>query len=321
MGADGHTTAPPQSGEDPGADPTEETLLGYFDELSNWGRFGASDEQGTLNHLTPERRVDAARLVREGRVVGCGRSITAKSDRPGSPVLHLMMSDGADAPDDGASSTVDWLGIGWHGVTVTHLDAHSHMLWRRRMYGGRDASAVTARHGATAGGVDAAGDGIAGRGVLLDVAGRRGRPVAPGESVGPDELDRCAEAAGVRLEAGDLVLVRFGRSETGTAASLDDEAGLPGLGARCLPWLHEHRVAVLGTDYVADATPSPYERLGLPVHTVGIVAMGLWIVDNLELERLGAECREARRWEFFFTVSPLRIARGTGSPVNPMAVL
>jgi len=57
------------------------------------------------------------------------------------------------------------------------------------------------------------------------------------------------------------------------------------------------------------------------VHQIGIVAMGLPLIDNMALARLAERCAGTGRWEFLFTMAPLRIARGTGCPVNPVAVL
>ena len=299
---------------------SEDQVIAWFDELSNWGRWGPDDELGTLNHLSSDATRHAASSVTEGRVISCSRRITPATNRPGEPVLHLMMSAGDDAPASGSSATTDWLGIGCHGTAVTHLDAHSHLVWNRKIYNGRDSATVSVR-GAQHGSVEAAADGIAARGVLLDIARLRGGPVPAGEAITARELDACFAAQQLEPGVGDVLLVRFGRDELPGAAFFDGHAPLPGLAADCVPWLHRQRVAVLGTDYVSDALPSPYPRVGLPVHTVGIVAMGLWIIDNAELGALSAVCAELGRWSFFMTVAALRIARATGSPVNPIAVL
>jgi len=230
----------------------------------------------------------------------------------------MMMSAGDDAPEHGPASTTDWIGIGCHGTAVTHLDAHSHLVWNRRIYNGHDSGTVSSR-GAQYGSVEAAAGGVVGRGVLVDMARSRGGPLGAGDAVSAAEVVACLNAEGVKPEPGDIVMVRFGRDLQHGAPTMD--ASLPGLAADCVPWLYEHDVAVLATDYVSDAIPSPYPRVGLPVHTVGIVAMGLWILDNAELGPLSAECQKLGRWTFLTTIAPLRIARSTGSPVNPLAVL
>jgi hypothetical protein len=67
--------------------------------------------------------------------------------------------------------------------------------------------------------------------------------------------------------------------------------------------------------------PSGFASVGMPapIHVVALVAMGLWLIDNVALEALAETCRRLQRWEFMMSISALRIAGGTGSPVNPIA--
>jgi kynurenine formamidase len=87
-----------------------------------------------------------------------------------------------------------------------------------------------------------------------------------------------------------------------------------------VPWLHERKIAALGSDSAQDLFPSGYEKVRLPVHEIGIVAMGLYLLDNCDLERLAATCERLERWEFMLALGPLRIEHATGSPLNPVAV-
>ena len=98
--------------------------------------------------------------------------------------------------------------------------------------------------------------------------------------------------------------------------------GFSGLHAECLPWLHEREIAVLGSDGISD--PMPFVGTPdwpFPVHQIGITAMGLHLIDNMALDELAEICAGEQRWEFLFAMAPLRIERGTGCPVNPIAVL
>ena len=79
-------------------------------------------------------------------------------------------------------------------------------------------------------------------------------------------------------------------------------------------------MAALGSDGVSDVLPSLVEGVGMPVHTVAIVAMGLHLLDNLDLEQPAETCIEEARWNFLLTIAPLVLKRGTASPVNPIAV-
>ena len=172
----------------------------------------------------------------------------------------------------------------------------------------------------------AARDGLVGRGVLLDIQRLRGAKfVAPNEPVSAAELSRAEERQNVRVGEGDLLLISVGRdalraSHGGTPGQMPP---LAGLAPDCIDWLFDRRIAVLGSDAVHDPTPSPapIEDWPIPVHMCGLVSMGLHLLDNLALVELEDACAAEKRWEFLLTVAPLRVEKGTGSPVNPIAVL
>jgi kynurenine formamidase len=309
--------------------PAEDEVLTYFERCSNWGRWGADDQLGTLNHLTPDARRAAAALVRDGTSVSCARLIPRRMEADfTSPPLHYMAASGEchagqATPPDALQIATDFIGLEYHGFSVTHLDALCHIFRDGRLYNDLPADRVTTASGATVHAVDNLRDGVVGRGVLLDIAAVRGVPwLEPGDGVFPEDLDRAEEQAGLRVRTGDVLLCRFGamarRNALGPSAEVFSLRA--GLHASCLPWLHEREVAVLGSDSAQDLYPSGYRHLRAPVHQVGIVAMGLWLVDNCDLEALGEACRRLQRWEFLLTLAPLRLTNATGSPVNPIAV-
>ncbi len=167
-------------------------------------------------------------------------------------------------------------------------------------------------------------DGVTTRGMLLDVARVRGvRWLEPGEGVFPDDLEAAEQLAGVRVEAGDAVLLRtgYGARKLERGPDAVRAVGRAGWHAACLPWLHERDVALIGCDTAQDVHPSGYPSMRSPVHAIGIVAMGLWLLDNCNLEELAATCQRLGRHEFQLQLAPLRIAGATGSPVNPIALL
>ncbi len=295
-------------------------VIAYFQSLSNWGRWGADDERGALNLITPEKTARAVALAREGVTVSAARPLdTVAAADNAWPLVHLMTGAGTDP---GATGSGDYLALRFHGYAHTHLDALCHMFWDGKLYNGRDQSAVTSQ-GAGAGSVAAAEAGIVTRGVLIDAPRLRGRPrLEPGEALYPEDLEAAEAAQNVRVAEGDALLVYTGRWRRRQEAGPWDvnSEGLAGLHAACLPWLHERGVAVLGCDGVSDVMPSGFPGVGLPIHRVGIVAMGLHLLDNCDLEALAEACAARSRWEFLFVVAPLRVAGGTGSPVNPIAV-
>jgi kynurenine formamidase len=304
--------------------PSTEELDAMFESLKNWGRWGADDQRGTLNHLTDERRAAAAALVVTGESVSLAHDL-ATEPRPehANPVQHHMLASG-DALDSngipGYEAARDHLSLDLHGLLTTHVDALSHMFVRGRMFGGRPTSEVRS-DGAVANTVLTMADGVVGRGVLLDVPRAIGCEfLDTGQVVTVDDLEAAERSEGVRAGAGDVLVVAWGRQARQAAKRSFD--GFSGLHADCLPWLQEREVAVLGSDGISD--PMPFvgtPQWPFPVHQIGIAGMGLPLIDNMALAPLAERCAAAGRWEFLFTMAPLRITRGTGCPVNPVAVL
>ena len=304
--------------------PTTEELDALFEELTNWTRWGADDERGTLHFLTDERRAAAVGQVSSGQSISLAHDLATEPmpDHP-HPVQHHMLASG-DARDangiEGYEAARDHLALDVHGLWTTHVDALSHMFVQGRMYGGRPASEVRS-DGARANTVMTMADGVIGRGVLLDVPRALGVEFLDnGEVVTVADLEATEAHQDVRVGPGDVLLVAWGRELRRRARRGFD--GLSGLHPECLPWLAEREVAVLGSDGISD--PMPFVGTPgwpFPVHQIGIVAMGLPLVDNVRLAPLGERCAELGRWEFLFTMAPLRIPKGTGCPVNPVAVL
>ncbi len=306
---------------------TPAQLEAIYEKVKNWGRWGTEDEAGALNLLTPERRAAAAREVQSGEAVSCSRELPVEpSTENPNPALHMMIRAGDDCviPGVGLETAMDFVGVAFHGMATSHIDALCHVFVNGQMYNGRSAAEVKST-GAHANSIMVARDGISGRGVLLDVARHRGVSwLEPGESVGPDELEACEASQGVRVGEGDILLIANGRDARREAQGpwSPIEGGLAGLHPSCVPWLHERGVSVLGADGVSDPLPGPgVEGWPMPVHQCCLVAMGVHLLDNLRLDRLSEACASAGRWSFLFTVAPLRIENATGSPVNPIALL
>ena len=311
--------------------PTEADVLAMMDALSNWGRWGEDDQLGTLNYVTPAVRRSAAGLVREGVSVSCAWDIenVHQPDHAMGTPQRFMVATGesaaaiAEAGVSRMGGAMEFFGLVYHGYAITHLDGLCHIFWDGQMYNGKPARLVNATGGATQLPITELRDGIVTRGVLLDVAAVRGVDwMAPGEGVFPEDLEAAEARQGVTVREGDAVLLRTGygrrKREVGREALL--ETGFPGWHAACLPWLHERGVAVIGADTATDVNPSGYDALRIPVHAVGIVHMGLWLMDNMQLEDVATAANRFGRHEFQFVLSPLRIIGGTGSPANPLAI-
>lgn len=286
-------------------------------QLSNWGRWGADDQLGTLNFITAASRLRAVGLVKSGRTVSLAREISV-TRTPGLRRATYELSRYED-PLPEEAGCLDFIGMIYHGFAVTHIDALCHIFTpegKQGMYNGYPISDV-GPEGAERLGVQVMGEqGIVGRGVLLDIAALKGGPLPPGSAISPQDLEAAERAQGVTVGEGDILFVRNGAGPRNVLA-----LGT-GLNASCLPWLHTRRIAVISSDSDGDVHPAPagFARWSEPVHMVVLPYMGLPILDNTELDRLSEVCREEGRWEFFVTVAPWRFQGATSSPVNPLAM-
>lgn len=292
--------------------------------LSNWDRWGEQDEHGTLHFLTADHIRAAARLVRDGICVTLSAPLNtqAAAHNP-KPADHHMTMLGDVVPDPGSVHFVkDYVGVDYHNDGHTHLDALCHVAYRGLLYNGKPEDTVTAE-GAAVDSIDVLKDGLVGRGVLLDIPGLHDvRWLEPGEHVFREDLEEAERAQGVTVGEGDILLVRTGHArrlaELGPWNTANAKAGLH---PSAMPFVAERGVAALGSDGNNDTAPSTTQGVSFPIHVLAINAMGVHLLDYLQLEGLQAFCEQAGRWEFLFVAAPLRIEGGTGSPINPIAIL
>jgi kynurenine formamidase len=285
--------------------------------------WGPEDRRGGLNYITPAQVLAAAAEVRLGRTATLEAPIEsqAAADNP-DPAVHEMTGTGEQADPAGLSFAMDRLSMNVHGNADSHIDALCHVIYEAKLYNGVPAGTVSAA-GAAELSIELASDGIVGRGVLLDIPRLRGvRWLEPGDHVTADDLIRAEAAQQVKVGQGDLLFVRVGHRRRRTELGpWDSAASRAGLHPTALEFVAERRVAMLGSDSNNDTSPSAAEGVDFPVHVLAVNAMGLHLLDWLQFDGLVPLCVEAGRWSFCCVVAPLRLVRGTGSPVNPIAIL
>lgn len=300
-----------------------------FESVKNWGRWGDDDQLGTLNYITPEKVREAAKLVRTGRQVSMQLPINtvAGPDNPNPAIRYMVQAHDFDQGPHGVRFGLDFFGMACHGECTTHVDALCHVSYRGLTYNGRAADSVLTSAGATTQDIASYGQGIVGRGVLLDIPRFRGVSwIELGDAVSRAELEACERAQGVEVGEGDILVVRTGhhrrRLELGPwnneAAPVGE--GKAGLHIDTIPWMHERKVSAFLPDGDGETVPSSVDGVPDPIHALQIVAMGMCAADSLDLEPLSAACQEEGRWEFMVVGLPLRLPGGTGSPWNPIAI-
>src|SRR4051794_4852132 len=301
---------------------TEAQFRSLYERMARARRWGPDDRRGALNDLTADRILTAAREVRIGRSVSLAAPIEADvtPDNP-EPAVHVLRQAPA-AAGRGVAFNLDRIDMNIHGDADSHIDALSHVIFDGAEYNGVPADDNSGT-GAFELSIATAAAGIVGRGVLLDVPRSRGVSwVEPGDHVTVDDVLAAERDQGVRLGRGDIALVRVGhrdrRREHGPWNAAQLRAGLH---PEIVPLLAERGVAVLGSDGNGDTAPSIIEGVDFPVHVLAVNALGMMLLDYLEFETLVPLCEQLQRWSFLCVIAPLRLPAGTGSPINPIAVL
>lgn len=290
----------------------------WMQTLSNWGRWGAEDQLGAINLITPETRLAAVKLVTQGVSVSLARDVEKEAavDNP-RPFLHKMLNVGLDNPGQFVSDNYQ---VSYHGYAHTHMDSLCHMAFEGKMYNGFPQAEVVAE-GAARLAVTNFKQGIFGRAVLMDIPRLKGVDwLEPGTPIYPSDLDAWEQEAGISTGSGDIVLIRTGRwARRDKEGPWDVSSKSAGLHASAAKWLKDRDAAVLGSDAASDVSPSLVEGVNQPIHQLVIIAMGMPIFDNLDLEAVAQEAARQNRWEFLLTAAPIAVGGGTGSPFNPIA--
>ena len=296
---------------------TLDEVNGWFETLSNWGRWGDNDQMGTVNHITTDTRIAAAGLVETGVSVSMAHEVlTEEAADNGNPYDHRMTSVGSSpGPWSG-----DFLGVSYHGYAHSHLDALCHRFQFGTMYNGYSEDEVTA-DGCAQLAITSFANGIFGRGIIMDFPRLRGVEwLENGTAITTEWLDEWEEEYGITIGKGDVVLIRTGRwSRRESVGPWDLSQDSAGLHASAVAWFKERDIAIIGSDSALDVRPSGVPNFPQPVHALVLVALGMPILDNLDLKAVAEEAYLHERVEFLFTTAPLRVNGGTGSPLNPIA--
>lgn len=296
-------------------------------ELSNWGRWGDDDEVGTLNFITPEKLVSAARLVTSGKTFDLGMEFGPAGPFRGKGlrtnpqhIMTLLPSDVEAVTPDGMIASDDMIILPLQAAT--QWDSLAHVGYGGRFYNDAPSGSVNSFRGATRNSFSKANDKLISRGVLLDIARLKGvDELEIGYEITAADLEEAEERQGVRVESGDILCIRTGAYRQYLQGEIDkfmgDEAG-PGLDT--CRWLHDREVAAIALDnHACEVRPSP---LGLtnPFHEVVLRDLGLMIGEMFNFEELAADSAEDGVWEFLLSATGLKITGSVSSAVTPIAL-
>ena len=293
----------------------KDELLRWMKELSNWGRWGKDDLLGTVNLITPQKRIEAARLVKNGIVVSLAPNTMPGKIGKGGPG-PAFIGPPADAStmdiNFAAQGRTSWVHEQNYALTSTHhgphFDAICHVAFDGKTYNGYTLTEIASKSGGCSKmGIGGIKDRIVTRGILVDIARMKGvERLEPGTHIYKEDIEAFEKWAKVKFEAGDIFLYRLGGSKGS------------GLDPSFIPFLKQRDIALFGGETAHEAFNVP----GFPVamHSVIMVPLGMNMFDNLDVEALGETAAKLKRWEFMFVAVPNPSAQGTGSQINPIAI-
>ena len=304
---------------------TAEDFHRAMKEVSNWGRWGTDDELGVANLITPAKRKQALGLAREGLTVSLAHDIIQAAAPDGASYLDRAV---LNVSPTGAADRYQYTGT-YHGSVHSHLDAlDCHVMYEGKGYNGVPMEDVTASGGCPKGHINVHKNGIVTRAVLFDATLLPGKAtpqawLEPGTAIHREDLEALEKIERVKVSAGDVILLYTGRWKRRAALGPWKSAeGWAGYHADVAYFLKERGVAFIGGDAINDVAPSglPTTVSGTPLHRLALAALGVSIFDNLDFEDAVEMARKLRRYEFLFVAAPLRIDKGMGSPLNPVAI-
>lgn len=303
-------------------------------EPNNWGRWGELDERGTTNFITPEKVVEAARLIQNGRIISMAAplEVGANFDPTRAPIQHYWRFTGADyiagtavnAAYEKIQYVDDYITMSTHGST--QWDGLVHAAENDAVYNGFWIGSCESISGANRCSIHQQFESLCGRAVLLDVARHKGVDrLEQGYAISPEDLDEVMAAQGVEVREGDILIVRTGHLAWWYDLPPEEKGrwgqGSPGISIRCVEWLHEKSVAAIAMDNLAiEVMPAEDPSAMLPVHPRLLRDLGLSLGELWNLEPVAADCAEDGRYEFFVAAQPLNLQNSAGSPLNPIAI-
>lgn len=284
-------------------------------------RWGADDQRGAANLMTPEKVLQAKQLIERGDVYQLGR--VYERDMPTFPFRTFRLTIPAFRKVDGENMRVgrDEFFVGEIGQMGTQMDGLGHVGTRLPegdvYYNGFRSAEIEDAYGLKQLGVEHVGVFFT-RGVLIDIPALKKIDRLPvGYEISLAELRLALDTEKVVIRPGDIVLVRTGHGRLWKKDNEHYNSGEPGIGLEAAQWLIEQDIALVGADnWGIEVDPAPNKHRPIEVHQHMITKHGIYFLENLDLEALAAD----KVYEFAFIFSPLRLKGATGSPGNPIAV-
>ena len=280
-------------------------------------KWGAGDERGSGNHMTPETVLRAARLIRTGQVFELGHVLSGEMPFYGSRRFDVHIKRTFMNPQPNRRGSNEELVVTELGQVGTQFDGFTHQSIGNGLYNCYQIDETVTRTGFTKLGVEKVG-ALMTRGILIDVAAAKGLDILPDTyEITAADLQETLARQDVALEPGDAVIVHTGWGRLWGIDNSRFRMTNPGIGVAAAEWLVSQAPMLVGADnWSVEVSPNPDPQVNSPVHQIMLAVHGVHLVEKLKLDELAA----AHVYEFAFILEPLKIRGGTGSTVAPIAI-
>ena len=281
-------------------------------------RWGADDQRGAANRITPAKVLEAKGLITKGAVYQLGRVYEAGMPVFGSRHYSIRIPQTFAMPGKNEAVYHDEVISGELGQMGTQFDGLGHVGIGELFYNGNRRSDFAKPEGLMRLGIENVGP-IVTRGVLIDVARFKGvDQLAPTYEITAGDLTGALQRQRIEIGSGDVVLVHTGWGSLWMKDNAKFVATSPGIGVAAAELLVKEEVVMVGSDnWGVEVMPNPNADLSAPVHQLFLARNGIYIHENLATEALA---RDNVRYEFAYVFAPLRLKGATGSPGNPIAL-
>ena len=292
--------------------------------------WGADDEAGGSNWITPDKVKEALKLVKTGKVYEMGQVYEQGMPLFGQRTYTLLIPGSPTGGPFGDNRIVwhDEFVAGEIGQVGTQFDGPGHIGMRTKMadgseqdlfYNGTPIEEMRGAYGLQKLGVENIKPYIT-RGILIDIAGAKGvEALDHSYEVTLADVKAALKRQGMSekdVKDGDAVFFRYGWSTHWTDTDTYN-SNPPGIGLEVAAWVNEQNASMWGSDqWNGEVTPNPDPNLAFPVHTELVAKHGIWNLENMVFDELMAD----EVYEFMFVFTPIRFKGATGSPGRPIAI-
>jgi len=280
-------------------------------------RWGAADQRGAANRITPAKVLEAKAAITKGTLYQLGHVYEAGMPMYGTRHFSIRIPQAFAMPGKNQAVYHDEIISGELGQIGTQFDGLGHLGIGDLFYNGNRRSEFAQAEGLTKLGVENVG-AIVTRGVLIDVAKFKGvEQLQATYEITVADLKGALQKEGVQIRSGDMVLIHTGWSSLWMKDNTKFGATEPGIGLAAAQFLVDAEVVVVGADtWGVEVMPNPDASLSAPVHQLLLARNGIYLHENL----ITADLARDNAYEFMYSYAPLRIKGATGSPGNPIAI-